>query len=116
MALQEVGGTETTSGISRLTTEYLFWLVDSDEDFSTDAAQVAFMAGTDIKPAVNDWNPADIVPNPDNAAQTSVRLLVGPAGGIDLTPETSNTVYSVWIKITTASETFVRRAGTLLVR
>lgn len=116
MALQEVGGTESTSGISRLTTEYLFWLIDSDEDFTTDTAEVAFMAGSDIKPATEDWNAASIVPNPDNETQLSVRLLVGPSGGVDLTPVENNTTYSVWIRITTASETFVRRAGTLLVR
>lgn len=116
MALEEIGGTETTSGISRLTTEYLFWLIESDEDFTNDTGSVAFMAGSDVKPTVTDWNPADIVPNPDDPAQLSVRLLVGPDGGVDLTPETSNTVYSVWVKVVTASETFVRRAGTLLVR
>lgn len=116
MALQEVGGTEVTSGISRLTTEYLYWLITSDEDFSADTAEVAFMESNTVKPGIGDWNAADIVPNPDVPTQDSVRLLVGPSGGVDLTPPQDNTIYSVWIRITTVSETFVRRAGTLLVR
>lgn len=118
MALEEIGGVEATSGISRLTTEYLYWHITSDDDFSLDTAEVAFMPSNTTKPAEIDWNPATIVANPDDATQDSVRLLVGPdTGGIDLSPETSSAVtYSVWVRITTASERFVRRAGTLLVR
>lgn len=117
MALEEIGGVETTSGISRLTTEYLYWHLTSDNDFSGDTASVAFMASGSTKPGGSDWTVADIVPNPDDSAQDSVRLLVGPDGEKDLTPGgDSATTYNVWIKLTTVSETFVRRAGTLLVR
>lgn len=117
MALEEIGGAEPTSGISRLTTEYLYWHMTTEQDFSGDTAEVAFMPQSTTKPGVSDWTAADIVTNPDDGAQNSVRLLVGPGGAKDLTPVGDTAVtYSVWIRITTVSETFVRRAGTLLVR
>jgi hypothetical protein len=117
MALQQVGGTEQKSGVSRLTSEYLYWIITSDDDFSAATAEVAFLPNSaDTKPEVGDWSVADIVANPDNSEQSAVRLLVGP-NGKDLTPQTTGPVtYRVWIKIDTQSEQFVRSAGTLLVR
>lgn len=118
MALEEIGGVETTSGISRLTTEFLFWHITSETDFSAATPEVAFMVNNTTKPTELDWNAATMVKNPDNIAQDSIRLLVGPGvGGVDLTPADTNAVtYSVWIRLTTVDEKFVRRAGTLLVR
>jgi len=117
MALEEIGGVESTSGISRLTTEYLYWHITSDSSFSAATAEVAFMPQNTTKPQEVDWNTATMTTNPDNVSQESIQLLVGPQGGVDLTPGTENAVtYSVWVRLTTGTERFVRRAGTLLVR
>lgn len=117
MALQQIGGVEAKSGISRLTTEYLYWRIDTEDDFSNDTASVAFLPDAEGKPDAGDWSIAEIVVDPDDATYSAVRLLVGPDGGENLTPVDTNSVtYRVWIKIETGTETFVRTAGTLLVR
>lgn len=117
MALEVVGGTEEKSGISRLTTEYLYWPIVSDDDLSGAVASVAFKTGTG-KPAAGEFETAAVVPNPDDGTQDAVRCLVGPElTGVDLTPDTADsTTYRVWVKLETGSENIVRLAGNLVVR
>jgi hypothetical protein len=117
MALQVVGGTEATSGISRLTKEYLYWIITSVNDLSGTTASMAFMEDAVTRPAPADWVDADIVDNPDNAAQKAIRILIGPGGDKELTPPTDATItYRAWVKLDTAVESIVRQAGTLIVR
>lgn len=116
MALQNIGGSTEKSGISRLTTEYIYWNITSEADLGSASAQVAFT--TEGKPAGGDWNSAEIVSTPGASEQNSVRILVGPDyDGVDLDPTTTEPqTYDVWVKIDTGSEAIVRRAGTLKVR
>lgn len=114
MALDKVDA----RGISRLSTENLYWPIVSDEDFSDADAYVAFVVG-DEHPSPGDWVDASVVENPDDAEQQAVELLVGP-GGEDLSPDDQNmSVYSVWVRLDTGIPTqqdFVRQAGRLAVR
>jgi hypothetical protein len=117
MALQQVGGVETKTGISRLTREYLYWRITSNNNVQSASAEVAFVSTVDGRPAENDWTPATIVADPDDATKSAIRLLVGPGGVIDLSPPTDvELTYRVWIRITIGTEQIVRRVGTLLVR
>lgn len=116
MALDKVDA----RGISRLSTEYLYWPIVSDEDFSDANAYVAFVVGDEHpEPVESPWVPASIVENPDDAEQQAVELLVGPDGE-DLSPADQNmVVYRVWVRLDTGIETqqdFVRQAGRLAVR
>lgn len=118
MALEVVGGFEAKDGISRLTTEYLYWPLTTDDDFSAATASAAFLETNTSKPGSADWVTAEVVTNPDDVTSQAVRLLVGPElTGYDLTPATSDTLtYYVWVKLATSTEVIVRRAGTLQVR
>ena len=117
MALKVIGGTEEKSGISRLTTEYIYWPIISDDDFLGTTASVAFKTGTG-KPAPGDFNSAEVVPNPDDPTGQAVRCLVGPElTGVDLSPATAEpATYRVWVRLATGSENIVRLAGNLVVR
>lgn len=118
MPLQVVGGTTPKSGISRLTTEFLYWTLTTSIDLSDANAEIAFIDDEQTKPSSQDWYVADIMPTPGDEDTPAVRILVGPENGdADLTPPTSEqVVYYVWVKIIKDVETIVRRAGTLLVR
>jgi hypothetical protein len=117
MALQQVGGAESKSGISRLTREYLYWRIQSNNDLSGAAASVAFVIDDTGRPTTENWTAADIVPDPDDGTKFAIRLLVGPNTDRDLTPVSTDAVtYRVWIKLEIGSESIVRRVGTLLVR
>lgn len=124
MALEQVGGVEQKSGISRLTLEHLFWKVESDNDLTSATAAVAFAPNTALaKPVAQDFVVAEIVPDPDDPLANAVRLLVGPAGDKDLTPATDDPVtYRVWVRINilgagdVVQQSIVRSVGTLLVR
>lgn len=139
MELEQVGGIKSKTGISRLTTEYLYWHIDSDYDFSSALAHIAFVENTRNsmpslykEPAVEEsgeesgesgeesdqWYEASIVQRPDGEDGWSVQALIGPAGGIDLSPDGENPlVYKVWIRLeTNDGQAFVRLAGSLAVR
>lgn len=119
MALQQVGGTEEKTGISRLTTEYLYWIIESSNSFTepADTPYIAFIDADGGKPQTSDWNQASFETSPDDPEKLSIRLLVGPEGGKDLTPTGSLPLtYKVWARIDTASENFVRLVGNLTVR
>jgi hypothetical protein len=116
MALQVVGGAEPTSGISRLTEEFLYWIITTQSDIEGSDVYLAFMGSDQGKPGPADWNQGELVPNPDNPNQRAIKLKIG-ASGVDLTPPTAASVtYRVWARIETAVENIVRRAGTLTVR
>lgn len=127
MALEQVGGAEQKSGISRLTLEHLYWKVLSNNNLTNAEAEVAFMPNTvTTKPGAADFSPAMIVADPDNEGAKAVRLLVGPGGDEDLTPETDDpATYRVWVRINiwndiitkdTLEQSIVRNVGTLVVR
>ena len=114
MALEQVGGTEARSGISRLTTEYIYWPILSGDGLDGTNTSIGFAAGQG-EPTI--WNPAEVVPNPDDPAQNVIRLLVGPDGGVDLSPdEGQSKTHRVWVKINFGAESIVRFIGTLVVR
>ena len=117
--LTPVGVSGSQSGMSRLTTEYVYWPFQGDNAIFTEAdAQVSFRSSGDIKPGEEDWFEASIIEYPDDATLLAVRALIGPKnGGVDLTPDTAESVnYYVWVKIITSNEEIVRRAGTLMIR
>ena len=117
MALETVGGTSPQDGISRLTTEYIYWKIVSDENFSSADAYVAFKEESGDKPSEQDWEAAEILEHPDDPENDAIRVLVGADGGVDLTPETASPqTYRVWLRIDTLEENIVRSAGTLKVR
>jgi hypothetical protein len=128
MALENIGGTEATSGISRKTTEYLYWVFTEAPDLAGTTTYVAFVEGQNDKPegiaastpaALGEWITAPVVENPDNAAQDALRLLVGPGPGADITLTPGGTTpvtYRVWARIDIGDEQIVRRMGTLTVR
>ena len=117
MALETVGGASPQDGISRLTTEYIYWKIVSDTDFVGAAVYVAFKEESGDKPSEQDWNSGDLLEHPDDPESDAIRILVGPDGGVDLTPETSAPkTYRVWLRIDTQEENIIRSAGTLKVR
>jgi len=101
--------------ISRLTTEYLFWSVETPNDLSTSTADVAFMASASLFPGASDWQSAEIL-SPES--QPVIRILVGPGhiDAFDLTPSTdASEDYQVWIRINDNPESPVRRPGLVTV-
>jgi len=119
MALQIVGGKISKEGMSRLTTEYVYWPIVTDTTIDESVtAELAFVDDSKIKPSTGDWTGAEIVVNPDDVQQNALRLLIGPEGGDkDLTPSTQgDMVYHVWVRISSGEERIVRRAGTLKIR
>ena len=127
MALEQIGGAEQKSGISRLTLEHLYWRVLSNNNLSNAEAEVALTPNSvTTKPAAEAFTTAEIVTDPDNEAQKAVRLLVGPGGDKTLTPSTDEPeTYRVWIRINiwdsiteknNLEQSIVRSVGTLVVR
>jgi hypothetical protein len=118
MALQVVGGATTKTGISRLTTEYLYFGITSNNDMTNATAEVAFKVAGVGKPEASDWYPAEVVQTPGSLTQNSLRILVGPDGSaVNLTPPTSSeATYDVWARISRGVERIVRPMGTLKVR
>jgi hypothetical protein len=118
MALQVVGGAAAKTGISRLTTEYLYFGILSNNNFDGATVEVAFKVAGSGKPQSADWTQAEIVPTPGNASQNSIRVFVGPdGGGVDLTPSgDSEANYEIYARISRGAERIVRPLGTLRVR
>jgi hypothetical protein len=101
--------------ISRLTREFLFWPVITQNNLSSASAEVAFMTDLSSLPDTADWNDAVIVEDGDNY---KVRILVGPdhIDSVDLTPAGSEPVdYQTWVRITDSPERPVRRPGVITV-
>lgn len=101
--------------LSRLTREYIYFDVTTEDDLTASTAQVAFMDDAGTVPTETDWNPADLVLD---GAQWKVRILVGPGdvNAVDLTPPTEALVdYQVWISISDDPELVVRKPGTVTV-
>jgi len=118
MSLQLVGGTLTTEGVSRLTTEHIYFPVTTSDSLTGYSTFVAFMDSVDLRPTLSDWNPSSVVNNPDDVSNQAIRILIGPElSGVDLTPITSaEKTYHVFVKIETPNESIIRRAGVLKVR
>jgi hypothetical protein len=117
--------------ISSLSTEYVRIPVATLDDAGAladptgDGVEIAFTTGEDIEPGSIDdegdgWEPADwetseLVTVDVGATRVATpykaRLLVGPDYGTLL----DDGEYTVWVKVTTGSETPVRAAGRLIV-
>ena len=102
--------------MSRLTREYVFWDIESEDDLQGATAEVAFIDNAVDLPGPTDWSPASLV----ETAQGNwrFRALVGPddASSIDLTPPASLPVdYETWVRLTDTPERIVRRPGVVTV-
>jgi hypothetical protein len=120
MSLQVVGGPAAKSGMSRLTTEHIYFPIKTDQSLDGVSVSLAFLPSSEAKPATEDWVSSDLVDTPGAPTDTpmSIRLLVGPElSAHTLTPASpSGQTYHCWAKLTTGSEVVVRRAGTLMIR
>lgn len=118
MSLETVGGPVSTEGLSRLTTEHIYFPITTVESLAGVTASVAFITTQDGEPLPADWVAASIVNLPYSDPVTeAVRILVGPdLTGHDLTPASAaDQIYYCWVKLETGSEIIVRTAGTLTV-
>ena len=97
--------------ISRLTREYIFSDLVTDDDLAGATAEATFQ-DPDVIPEEVDWETADLVS--DNG-EWSVRILVGPGGTIELTAQEYPHDFQMWIRITDNPERPVRRPGIVTV-
>lgn len=119
MALETVGGPVSKTGMSRLTTEHVYFPITTDDDLTGFTVSLAFKdQSTALKPEIADWVVGTLVASPDDPVVQTIRILIGPdLTGHNLTPPTAESVtYAVWVKIETGSEIIVRPAGTLAIR
>lgn len=99
--------------MSQLSTEYIYVTITAEPGTepvtaSSILVDMAFMS-RDSQPTAPDWNPADLTD--DNGAVVA-GVLIGPGSTVGaLTPG----AYGVWIRITEASETPVRKVGSLTI-
>ena len=105
--------------ISRLTREYVFVPIDTDDNLALSTAEAAFVA-IGVLPTGTDWNPAVLIaPDPNDPNSTwLLRILVGPGhvDAIDLTPPTPELLdYQMWTAIDDNPERVVRRPGIVTV-
>ena len=102
--------------MSRLTREYVFWPVETQDDLSTSTVEVAFKDNAVDKPEEVDWEDATLVE--DGSGNWRVRALVGPdhVDSIDLTPPTADFIdYESWVRLTDNPERIVRRTGVVTI-
>ena len=102
--------------MSRLTREYVFWDVDTNDNLSTSTVEVAFIDNAVDIPQEADWEDADLIEGGDGVWR--VRVLVGPdhVDSIDLTPPTSDFLdYESWTRLTDTPERIVRRTGVVTI-
>ncbi len=98
-------------GISKLTTEYLYWEIDTATNLDDVTSEVAFIDESNGgEPLDEDWVTAELVDHPLDPDHKAVRLLVGPWDGSNGSPyELESGDYTVWIRLTTDTERIVRR-------
>jgi len=102
--------------MSRLTREYVFWDITTDDDLSGATAEVAFIDDAETLPTEGDWETATLVET--SGGNWRFRALVGPddPSSIDLTPPTAISVdYETWVRLTDTPERIVRRPGVVTI-
>lgn len=104
----------------RLTTEYVWWQVESPDDLSDVEVEVAFTKDPTEFPEEEDWEEAELIPPEDEEFGDDeswwVKKLIGPEGGVDLTPEDIDSVdYQTWVKIIDSPEVPVRKPGVITI-
>jgi hypothetical protein len=105
--------------MSRLTREYVFVPIDTNDDLSLSTAQATFLVVGTL-PTGTDWEPATLIPPDANDPSSTwlLRILVGPGhvDAVDLTPPTSESLdYQMWTAIDDNPERVVRRPGIVTV-
>jgi hypothetical protein len=93
--------------IHRLSREYAWWEVTTDDNLQTSTASVAFMPAGEL-PEVDDWQEATLVLEDGT---WWVRFLIGPEGGYVLAPGD----WQEWLAIDDTIERPVRKPGILTV-
>lgn len=90
--------------IDRLSREYVYWPIVTDNVISGATAEVALLADPTAHPEESDWETAEIFVN-------EVRILLGPGGTVELSPGD----YQSWVRITDNPERPVRKPGVVTV-
>lgn len=90
--------------IDRLSREYIYWPITTDNDLEGATAEVAFLADPAAHPEEADWVDATIV-------DSRVRILFGPGG--EVTHEAGD--YQTWVRITDNPERPVRKPDVVTV-
>jgi len=106
----------------RISTEYVWWKVKTQDDLEGSQVEVACLTDPGILPDEQDWVTASLI-SPANEQFGDnenwwVQALIGPFDGLfDLNDETAEYPidYQTWIRVTDTPERPVRRPGVITI-